>query len=273
MAPAHGFRRGIVARRGARALLRDRSLAHPGSAFGYPCGGRARSWPITARNSYGGPGLDREPPAAEGASPWERGSRKEREKHERARSARAGLDRGSPAPRERRLVAPTRSFPSCHGVTPVRPGGPGGASLTACRTRAGGARRTPGVRKGSGSHAGTETGRELRPGRGATPGPRMDASTWTVEDEATGHAERELRASKKRAPGPDQPSGRTSTTGRRRPSPSDEAQRHELPPSSAGQPDGGGPIPTTPPAEVERVERGSDDRGEHGASAQPRETA
>jgi hypothetical protein len=71
----------------------------------------------------------------------------------------------------------------------------------------GGARRTPGVRKGSGSHAGTETERELRPGRGATPGLRMDASTWTVEDVATGHAERELRASKKRAPGPDQPSG------------------------------------------------------------------
>jgi len=30
----------------------------------------------------------------------------------------------------------------------------------------------------------------------------MDASTWTVEDETTGHAERELRASKKRAPRP-----------------------------------------------------------------------
>lgn len=200
MAPAHGFRRRIVARRGARALLRDRSSSRRRCTFGCPGGGergRGRSGRGTATEApdpTGSPPRPRarapgsEAPGEDGNGTSERGRREPASIVGPVGTARAVLGR------------PECRFPSRHGAKPVRPGGSARREPHRLPHSSRAARDARRVREGSGNHEGTETGRELRTGRGATPGPRMDTSTWTVEEEATGQAERELRTSKKRAP-------------------------------------------------------------------------
>jgi hypothetical protein len=272
MTPAHGFRRRICPEVSASSPPRSK-LGQRWRAFGLPTCGRARSWPISARNSDGGPGLDREPTATEGASPRERGSWNEREEHEREGSARAELERGwvgiaraasgppyvSVSELLRRVTGSTRwirrrkppDLPHSSRVTR-------GARRVSARAPA--AMRGP--RRGASSDP--VGGRPPDPGWKRRRGPsRMRPPAMRSASSARRRSEPPALTSH----------GRTSTTGRRCPPPSDAAQRHERPPSPAGKPDGGEPIPTTPPAEVERVERGRDDRGEHGASARPRETA
>lgn len=168
------------------------------------------------------------------------------------------------------LLVPERSFSDRHGAEPGRPGRlawrkPRGPSALDRRD----ARRTP-VPARALAFKGDETERELRTIRGATPGPRMNASTWTVE--GVPPARRSASSARRRGVSSALTSrGQALTAGRKDPPRATQRPRHELPPSSTGQPVGDDPIRPRPQRRSERIERESGDRGAHDDRAQPRE--
>lgn len=185
--------------------------------------------------------------------------------------ARAGVVRGSIRAARAVPDRPGARFRAVTARSRFDPGGRRGASLTTCRTRA--ERRA--AHAGSARAPATTRG----PRRGVSSGPvggRPPDPGWT----------------RRREPSRMRPPARRSASSARRRSeppaltsrgvdPDDGTERHPRATQrtdtsdrpSTGKPRGGEPIPITPPAEVERFERGSDDRGEHGASARQGEAA
>lgn len=134
----------------------------------------------SARTGTGGPGNGREPTVRRVRAP------RTKLQIRAGMAQRGSLVRARPSRRNgctarAALLVPKRLFPDRHGAEPGRPG-----RVVWRKPRdlpaldRSDARRTPVPARALASK-GDETGRELRPRRGATPGPRMDASTWTVE--------------------------------------------------------------------------------------------
>jgi len=226
---------------GERKPALETEVRFHGVPSGTPGAGEvvARAGPDPSRR----PRFRREPTVSEGASPSS-------EAPDRRRVARATE---GDLPRLRRHRAsgvdrPPRWFPSGHGAMPVRPGGFQGASpgIPAFVPRSRGATAPERVAVSRRDRGGARAparpgGQPPEPGRARGRGPSRVA---------TGHAERELRTSKKPVCGPDQP--RTDLDDGTAAPPPGAAQRprHERPPPTIGQPIGGGSTLTTPPAEV-----------------------
>jgi len=189
------------ARERARARPRDRSLLYQRFALGQSGGERARARQASSHGPAPEAPVTAGSPTSAGREPEGRSSRSEREWRERRAWCEPGPFAGTSAPRERRARpnAPVSGLPR-RGAGSTRSVRGARASRTTALEPSG-ARRTP-VPARAWLSSGDEPERELRPDRGATPGPRMDASTWPVEDGATGHAERELRTSKRSVPRP-----------------------------------------------------------------------
>jgi len=226
-------------RRRARAHPRDRSSAHRRRAFGLPGGARARSWPICGAEQLRRP---RERPGAPRHRGREPPGARLQEGTGEARASEVGVSRARSRVGWRRasgtglpLRARFRAVTARRRFDPV---GPGGASLTAYRTRALAAR---GARRVSARAPAAMRG----PRRGASSGPvggRPPDSGWmrrrgpsrmrppAMRSASSARRRSEPPALTSRAGGPRRRDGR--------PSPSDAAHRHERPPSSTGQPDG-----------------------------------
>lgn len=169
MAPAHGFRCGISPGGEREPTSETEAPLTDGAPSGAPRVAERGRGAIGARNSHGGPGPHREPTASEGASPRSGGFTREREKRERTRTARAGLDRCSA--RAARAVS-GRTSALVSGL-PRRDAG--STRRVARRKLHGQPHSNPPPRvacwgpQGRQRPCGAETGRESRPGIGGKP--------------------------------------------------------------------------------------------------------
>lgn len=217
---------------------------------------------------YRRPRNHREPTASRGASPAgevpgsETGCATQESRREPNFPAHDGAARAEPIVGARVSGRPRRDAGATRRATGRKPWG------TPHSHRARGARPNPA--RGAVFQTGPSRSASFGAARGAIPGTRTEAWTWTVEDgrrpggAQAPHAEEALSPALTSR-------WTTSTTGRRLHPRATQRPRHERPLPTIGRPIGGDPNRPRPQRRPERVERGRDDPGAHGARARPKE--